>query len=203
MWSRRRGSVIHGTCSWCMPKQRERKVEGWRERNGGWRYKDDQIARPLWWNNLLVFQWGCVDAYMCVHVCIWIRLALGGVDPVWHALSAWLNSFPVLEVLLSLHMKSTHTDRHTTLPTESSLQGYPKFLLAFLPSLPHVIIMDCVRILNLSSLELFYPPSLYYSAFFPGIHLFKAHQLTAEDPLRWPLCLFLLFAFIQMLTFPA
>lgn len=103
---------------------------------------------------------------MCVHVCIWIRLALGGVDLAWHALSAWLNSDPVLEVFLSLHIKYTHTDRHTTLPTESSLQGYPKFLLAFLPSFPHVIIMDCVRILNLSSLQLFYPPSLYYSAFF-------------------------------------
>lgn len=103
---------------------------------------------------------------MCLHVCIWIGLALGGVHPAWHALSAWLNSEPVLEVFLSLHIKYTHMDRHTTLPTESSLQDYPKFLLAFLPSFPHVIIMDCVRILNLSSLELFYPPSLYDSAFF-------------------------------------
>lgn len=113
-----------------------------------------------------VFEQWWVEAYMCVHVCIWITLALGGGHLAWHVLSAWLNSDPVLEVSLSLHIKYTPADRHTTLPTESSLQDYPKFLLAFLPSFPHVIIMDCVRILNLSSLELFYPPSLFYSAFF-------------------------------------
>lgn len=160
---------MHSTCLLraCKNERTGKELEGWSERNRGERWKEDAQIKLL----------GGITADSCWNVGVCFHVYSNCAHTQFRAaVSDWRHRDGGLRVFVSLLIKCAHSDKHSSLPSESSLLAYPQFLLHFPPFFLHVIIMDCVRIFN----EFIWMTSTFSGSL---VHTFIACQRSAEAPL--------------------